>query len=51
MKIYVHTNTDRGRNDFHVADYEEPLENFVDCDTTDSSEYNSFLNLRRKLKI
>ncbi len=51
IEIYVHTDNDRGRNDYHVADYEPPLENFIDCDTSNSSEYNSFLTLRRKLEI
>ena len=51
IEIYVHTENDRGRNNYHVADYEPPLENFIDCDTSNSSEYNSFLNLRRKLGI
>ena len=51
VEIYVHTSNQRGREEFHVSDYEEPLENFVDCDTTDSSEYKSFLTLRRKLNI
>ena len=50
-EIFVHTEEDRGRNHFHVENYEPPLENFIDCDTTNSSEYNTFLNLRRKLNI
>ena len=50
-EIFVHTTNIRGRENFHVKDYEEPLENFVDCDTTDSSEYQTFLNLRRKINI
>ena len=50
-EIYVHTLDDRGRTNYFVADYQPPLENFVDCNTTSSSEYNSFLLLRRKLKI
>ena len=50
IEIYVHTTNIRGRENFHV-NYEEPLENFYDCDTTDSSEYHTFLELRRKLKI
>ena len=49
-EIYVHTKNIRGREQFHV-NYEEPLTFFVDCDTTDSSEYVTFLELRRKLKI
>jgi adenylylsulfate kinase-like enzyme len=50
-EIYVHTTEDRGRNNYHVAGYEPPLQNFVDVDTTGSSEYQTFLNLRRKLNI
>jgi len=50
IEIYVHTTEIRGRENFHV-NYEEPLENFINCDTTNSREYNTFLELRRKLKI
>jgi hypothetical protein len=50
VEIYVHTNDIRGREKFHV-NYEEPLTFFIDCDTTDSSEYKTFLELRTKLKI
>ena len=50
IEIYVHTTEIRGRENFHV-NYEEPIENFIDCDTTNSREYNTFLELRRKLKI
>ena len=50
-EIYVHTTNQRGREKFHVDGYEAPLENYYDCNTTDSSEYNTFLNLRRKLNI
>jgi adenylylsulfate kinase len=51
VEIFVHTEEDRGRNHFHVQNYEPPIENFIDCDTTNSSEYNTFLNLRKKLNI
>ena len=50
VEIYVHTTNIRGREQFHV-NYEEPQTFFVDCDTTDKSEYQTFLELRRKLKI
>jgi len=50
-EIYIHTTNERGREKFHVWGYEQPLENYYDCDTTDSSEYVTFLELRRKLKI
>jgi adenylylsulfate kinase-like enzyme len=35
IEIYVHTENVRGREDFHVKNYEEPLENFLDMDTSD----------------
>lgn len=35
IEIYVHTEHIRGREDFHVKNYEEPLENFLDMDTSD----------------
>lgn len=50
VEIYVHTTNIRGREQFHV-NYEEPLSFFTDCDTTDKSEYNTFLELKEKLKI
>jgi adenylylsulfate kinase len=50
-EVYVHTSQDRGRNHFHVEGYEPPLENYYDCNTTDTTEYNTFLELRRKLNI
>ena len=51
IEIYVHTTQDRGYGAVQLDDYEEPLENYIDCNTTDSSEYQTFLNLRRKLNI
>lgn len=35
LEVYVHTEHIRGREDFHVKNYEEPLENFLDMDTSD----------------
>jgi len=37
VEIYVHTTTQRGRESYFVKDYEPPLENFVDVDTTNAS--------------
>jgi len=51
VEIFVHTTNERGREKFHVIDYQEPIENFIDCDTTNSSEYQTFLTLRRKINI
>jgi adenylylsulfate kinase len=36
-EIYVHTTATRGRENYFVSNYEPPLENFIDVDTTDSS--------------
>jgi len=35
IEIYVHTENIRGREDFHVKNYEEPTDNFLDMDTSD----------------
>jgi adenylylsulfate kinase-like enzyme len=34
-EIYVHTTNERGREHFHIEEYEIPTENFIDIDTTD----------------
>lgn len=33
VEIYLHTTIDRGRGAYHVADYEPPVEDYVDIDT------------------
>jgi len=33
-EVYVHTSDIRGRENFHVSNYEPPTENFIDIDTT-----------------
>ena len=37
VEIYIHTTETRGRESFHVSNYEPPTENFIDIDTTDVS--------------
>ncbi len=37
VEIYVHTTARRGRENYFVQDYQPPLENFVNVDTTNSS--------------
>lgn len=34
IEVYVHTNEVRGREEYHVREYEPPLRGFIDCDTT-----------------
>ena len=45
VEFFVHTDEKRGREHFFVDDYEPPLENFIDLDTTNTSvdETVSFL--------
>jgi adenylylsulfate kinase-like enzyme len=50
-EIYVHTSDIRGREQFHVLEYDAPIENFVDIDTTSRGEFETFQELRLKLKI
>mgnify|MGYP003140449026 CR=1 FL=1 len=50
LEVYLHTTEIRGREDFHVKDYEPPIENFLDIDTTNQTEKEStdaILNLYR----
>lgn len=37
IEVYVHTTEIRGRESFHVPNYEPPTENFIDIDTTNIS--------------
>jgi adenylylsulfate kinase len=46
-EIYIHTTEIRGREQFHVEDYELPLSNFIDIDTTNQTpdqSLNTILN-------
>ena len=49
IEIYVHTNDVRGREGFHVENYEKPTEDFIDVDTTDVSELKSLEELINKI--
>ena len=51
QEIYVHTTEERGREQFHVQDYEAPTENFIDIDTTDDTPESSLVYLINKLGI
>ena len=45
IEIYVHTTEIRGRESFHVSSYEPPTENFIDINTTNKDERESFIEL------
>jgi adenylylsulfate kinase-like enzyme len=49
VEIYVHTSEDRGRNGYHVYNYEPPTENFIDIDTTNKTETESFHEILKAL--
>jgi adenylylsulfate kinase-like enzyme len=50
-EIYVHTTDVRGRENFHVSNYEAPTEFYVDIDTTNRNEFDTFQELRLKLGL
>tara|TARA_Y100001938_G_C8018432_1_gene393874 strand:+ start:211 stop:672 length:462 start_codon:yes stop_codon:yes gene_type:complete len=52
LEVYVHTTEIRGREDYHVEDYEPPQNNFLDLDTTIQTEkesMNEILNVYRQM--
>lgn len=51
IEIYVRTSEKRGRENYHVQDYEPPLKKFVEIDTTHESESDSFAKLLFKLSL
>jgi adenylylsulfate kinase len=47
-EVYVHTSEIRGREGFHVSNYEPPTEDFIDIDTTTETveqSSNKLLNI------
>ena len=51
IEIYVHTTNERGRENFHVSNYEAPTEFYIDLDTTNERELDTFKKLRNYLGI
>ena len=49
VEIFVHTTDIRGREQFHVLNYEPPLENYIDADTTNEDQYLSFQKIKKHL--
>ncbi len=41
IEVYLHTTEIRGRENFFVEEYEPPLDNFIDMDTTNKTESES----------
>jgi adenylylsulfate kinase len=48
-EVYVHTTDKRGREEYHVDDYEPPESNFIDIDTTGELATDSTRRLYRAL--
>lgn len=46
QEFYVHTTEPRERDEFKVSDYEPPIENFFDVDTTHDTPQESFYNIK-----
>lgn len=51
LEFYIHTTDIRGRESFHVENYEKPLENFVDVDTTSVEEIVTLNEMLNHIKL
>lgn len=51
IEIYVRSDEDRGRNHYHVSDYEPPVTNFIEINTTNKTVEESFHELLNKIYI
>jgi adenylylsulfate kinase len=50
VELYVHTTSPRERDHFSVKEYEAPLENFIDVDTTDDTPEESITKILKLIK-
>lgn len=50
MEFYVHTSDIRGREEYFVKNYEPPLYDYVDIDTTDKTIDKSFGLIKDEIK-
>jgi adenylylsulfate kinase len=48
-EVYIHTTDVRGRESFHVENYEKPTENYISIDTSGVSEFTSLGELINKI--
>jgi adenylylsulfate kinase len=49
IEVYIHTDDIRGRENFHVENYEKPTEDYIDINTTGVSEFTSLGELINKI--
>ena len=50
IEFYIHTNTKRGREQYHVEGYQPPLNNFIDVDTTIDTPEESLNKIIHQIK-
>ena len=50
-ELYIHTTEIRGRENYHAHDYEPPVENFIDVDTTCVTEDESLHYIIKQLNL
>lgn len=50
IELYVHTTSPRERDKLSVFNYEAPLENFIDVDTTDDTPEESIAKILKLIK-
>jgi adenylylsulfate kinase len=50
VEVYVHTTDIRGRENFHVGNYEEPLIDFISIDTSGVDEMTTMNELLEKIQ-
>jgi len=48
-EFYIHTSNIRGKENFHVTNYEPPLNNYFDVDTTDENQFITFQKIKQNL--
>lgn len=48
-EIYIHTTDKRGREHYHVTDYQPPTNDFIDIDTTNKTVTESFNEILEKI--
>ena len=51
VEFYIHTSEIRGRESFHVPEYQKPTEDFTDIDTTGVSETESLKQILWKIGV
>lgn len=48
-EIYIHCSDERPRSEYKVKDYQPPIENFIDIDTTLDSEEESLIKILNQI--